>query len=497
MFFNRYFIFAFFGLSISTAYFVQKWNQDPSVGFTEFASSAPEELSGQIQQILSAGGDVKAGLRSLGAKGAEEVYNCQCAVAGIENPKFQFEDPKNCGPERNYFEKSLSQLPPIFREERAKSSNEFPRVCMTYIMNKFFEGSNGKPVEYFASCANRTAEPQRGSMKACVTSQYVNTVYNYFGDMTDCFGMPQRDFLPKLSNESGLHINTLGGGFDAGLAQFVKVSIADSNNYFEKYRKELLDSKRPSCQRLAPYMKNLKSVNPVRAQRCGLINVPENPLTSFFYLAIKYKRDMESIRDFMARPEFNILPRMNKLGVKSSQIDPEQLQQMLMILGFNAGAKSAVKLLGLYLGAVEQTGRKLQMSDFDFSKELRIYSRFDTASGVLEKPKRKEGETDEELEIRWQKKMTSFLDIKGKFEASPVRYKGAIEPYLATDAVTGETYDTYRISFEPGQLSFAAYLMNYQDSGAKGYLSIVREQANDLNTVFKEGVCVPDSYLKL
>jgi hypothetical protein len=497
MLFKRSHLFIFFALSICTAYVVHKWNKHTEIGFAEFASSTPQDLSEQIQKILAAGGDVKSGLRSLGAKGAEEVYNCQCAVAGIESPNFQFEEAKACDPARNYFEQGLQKIPPIYREERAKSSNEFPRVCMTYIMRNFFSGAQVTPSQSFAACTTANSQPQPGVLKPCVTAQYVTTIYNYFGDISDCFAMPQRDFLPKLYNESGLHINTLGAGFDAGISQFVGVTIADSNEYFEKYKKEAMTSKKDSCQRLAPYLKSMKASTAEKAHRCQLMSVPENPLKNLFYLAIKYKRDVGSIKDFMNRPEFNIISRMEKLGLKKVDIDDEQMQQMLITLGFNAGAKSAVKMLSKYLEAVEISGRQLQLSDFNFSKEVMIYNKVDRETGVLLKPVRKENESDQDYEIRWQKKLKKFTETGAQLTASDVRYKAQIEPYTQVDPITNESYATFKMSWEPGQLSFPAYLMAYQDSGSAGYLSSVRRAANELNTVFKEGVCVPDSYLQL
>jgi hypothetical protein len=52
-------------------------------------------------------------------------------------------------------------------------------------------------------------------------------------------------------------------------------------------------------------------------------------------------------------------------------------------------------------------------------------------------------------------------------------------------------------STDPGHLSFLEYLKVYQGSEAGQRLSEIASHAHELNSIFKEGTCVPESYLSL
>lgn len=395
MFFRRSHIVIFFCLSVVTAYMVHLWNKSSPSGFVEFASYTPQVLSEKVQRIINTSDNVTEELRSYGSKMTET------------------EDPQNCAIDRNYFERAFQETAPIYREERTKSPNEFPRVCMTYVMRSSFAEAETKLSPSFAICANGSFK--KGAFKPCVTDQYVNIIYNYFGDITECLGIPQRDMLPQFYYDSGMHINVLGRHGEMGLAQLSKVSIADAANYVDEYIQEISSSNKSSCQRLKPYLKSLKLNASDKSQVCRMTAAPDSPLYNLFYFAIKYKHDQTLIQKLMQRPEYNILSRMQKLGLSEEQVDQEQLLQMLTALSSHAGAKTAVKMLSQYLQAAEVEGRQLSLKDFDFSEA------------------------------------TGFSD----------------------------------------------YLNKYQDSGFKGYLNFLQQAARELNAVFKEGVCAPDSYLKL
>lgn len=493
------FVFLFVSLSVITAFVITKISQKSKdsaglSGETSLSStSTPQELSEQIREIISAGKNIPNELKKIGASGAQEIYNCNCinsaATAGIDSPYFQFEDPANCGEDRNYLESGLSQIPPIIRDERAKRSSDFPRACMTYILRKFMEGTETKTSSLFATCPNPTGAPQRGVMKPCVSKSYVNSIYNTFGDLSTCFNVPQRDFLPKLYNESGLHMNALGGGYDVGTSQLVGPAIEHANGEFQKYKQELLTSQNPACQRLAPILKNLKAANDQVAHRCELILAPENPILNIFYLMVKYKQDRGALQYFMNRPDINIFGRMKELGLKESDYDKDQLMQMMMILSFNAGAKSAAINFKNYLEAVKHSKRKLTVADFQFGQESFIYLKVKPETGILTR-------NPKDDDNKWAERKRKFEDIQNRMSAQKLKYRPTVEKITAKDE-EGNKYSTYKLKWSSGQLSFPAYLMLYQSSGSHGYLSFVKRAGDELNNVFKEGTCVPDSYLSL
>jgi hypothetical protein len=143
---------------------------------------------------------------------------CNLATEG-ENKTIEFEDYKTCDPRRNYLKpiiESFAKADPTnsYVKSRSASENahaEVPRKCVTFVMRSFLETLSQKnPFDSFAECSEKNNIPRQGLLKACVTSDYVDMVYNSFVDVSDCLDLPQKVMLPKFLNESGFHLNAFG-----------------------------------------------------------------------------------------------------------------------------------------------------------------------------------------------------------------------------------------------------------------------------------------------
>lgn len=431
--------------------------------------------------------EIPGKLQSIANGGSTDKTACQCTVAGTGSADLELEKASQCGPGRLKFETALTKLAPIFREERAKKSADFPSTCITYIMHKFLQGTEKNESSAMSSCKSPNAQPDREAFKPCITATYVNSIYNSFADMTSCMGVPQRDYLPKLYNESGFHINTLGAGFDAGVNQLVGPTIEEANKDFKAYRAQVLASKNEACQRVAPYIKKFSPVSDDVKHRCQLIAPPNNPLLNIFYMTIKYQQDLQTLDKRLK--DRNIVNRLTQLGLSPDKYSQQQLTQMLMILGFNSGISGAVINFDNYLKKVELGKRKLTLDDFNFSKESLIYAKIDSKTHNFTR-------RTVDDSTKWKDRMKAFDAVADKYKEQKPRYKAKIEKITAVSKKWGK-YSTYHLNFKDSELSFSAYLQLYQSSGAPGYLSFVRRAADELNSVFKEGTCVPDSYLAL
>lgn len=495
-------------LSMMTAFAYHYWYLPRFSEQKDLASTAA--VIGLSNQVLNIVGTAPS---TADKSSAAEAVTCQCTVAGVENPLLQFEDPEKCGPERNYLEAGLAKLDPIFREDRAKSSADFPRSCLTYIMRSTYADAESVSSQFFTTCKDNKSTPERGARKACITKTYVNAVYNTFGDLTDCMSVPARDYLPKLAMESGFHTNIRGGrlvpvlnedgtvkkyadgtevkemsGGDTGIPQFIDQSIEHANTQFKKMQNMVKNSDKDSCKRISKSVQDLSPIGSGIGERCGLVVPPQNPLQSLFYMMIKYHQDSSALDYFLSKPGNDIFMRLKNLGLDETKYDREQLKQMLLILSYNSGPNAAVIQLANYLKAVEATGRKLTLADFNIGKESTIYRKINDKTMRLRRMK-----TDSE-EI-WKKRKADFEIMTAELSKMDLSFTPKVVPVSTTDEAG--TYDTYKVEFEPGQLSYAAYTMLYTTSGNGGYLSKVRASANKINSVFKEGVCVPDSYLSL
>lgn len=488
-------VFAFVLCAIALAGFIHHFQAAPSrdvksEGTADLAST--DDQTEQLREIVNraTGKTLVTQLQEAGAMGAVEAYNCQCTLAGIETPNFQFEDFAKCDKKRQYLEKDLDKLPAVYKNERARSPGDFPRVCMTYIMRKNFEGVESITTNALSVCKKADGKPVHGNYPACVTEKYVNATYNYFTDVTACLGIPQRDFLPKLYLESGLHVNSINTKlYDGGLAQLTGPAIEYAKKEFSSMKKDVAASTTEACMRLAPYVKDLKPAESDTAHRCQLMTVPANPLLSIITMAAKIRQDTRAINNYMERPEYNIIPRLEKLGLKPGDYDREQLMQMMIALGYNAGAKSAVVGLANYLSAIEASGRKLTKADFDVGGESLIYS---SVKGENAELTRAPSNDDE----RWASRVAKFKERVAALPTLRVPFKPTVKEVKLKDA-KGKLYDSYKLEFKPSELSYSAYMQIYQQSGAAGYLNFVARKADELNSQFKAGTCVPESYLAL
>ena len=337
----------------------------------------------------------------------------------------EFETSESCGMERNYLEKDLQLIDPSLRETRPEmGSGVPPRKCVTHIMKNFAPLT--KPLSFRAQCRDEKgmalSSPVRvfgdkSFQSPCITSDYVNAVYNSLIDVADCFNIPAKELLPKLFNESGLHINSLGAGFDAGIGQLTSGALkedvferfnGDSKNPsgFEWYVAEMKKSSKQSCQRIV-HLENLwgfeipqgmklcskeeADSNPAcfkvweSANRCQFISAPANPLRNVLVMAMLYRNNLKNATgvQYLAGEDYldgrimqvgdsysgyfkkmQFVERFQKLGaVRANQ---ETIKQIIMGLGFNAGLLAPRDMLNTYLTQREKSKLRLKDSDVDF-----------------------------------------------------------------------------------------------------------------------------------
>lgn len=336
-----------------------------------------------------------------------------------------FETPESCGPERNYLQKDLAQISDAFRTTRKEiPAGQAPRQCVTYIMKNFMPLTT--PMSFRSQCrdekGNALSSPIRkfgdkGFESPCVTETYVNSVYNAMIDVADCFNVPMKELLPKLFNESGLHINSLGGGFDAGVGQltsgalkqdvFERFNGEEKNpSGFEWYVNEMKKSDKASCKRIVavpvaytfniPKGQKLCSTEAAAtdptcykvwdsSNRCEFIAPPANPLRNVLTMAMLYRNNLRNVtgvnfsagqdvmngEPFTAGMKFggyfskgDYVERFRRLG--ATHADQEVIKQMFMGLGFNAGISAPREFLNDYLKQREDSGIKLSDSDVNF-----------------------------------------------------------------------------------------------------------------------------------
>ncbi|WII72299.1 hypothetical protein QJS83_00265 [Bdellovibrio sp. 22V] len=342
---------------------------------SELASSAEEQV---IQQLNK----VNKSLVSLSTP--KDDMSCSCQFGGEPNI-LSFEKPEDCGPERNYLQDKFvafkkADTKGLFSAPRdySKTASILPRKCALYIMRRFWRDRARTPEEkreadlehnrtagpkeqrdvkdlkdykhdphLFSKCdkdANGT--PERYGHKACVTEDYVNLVYNSLIDVADCLDVPAKFIAPKLSNESGLHVNAFGLVNDGGIGQFTDQALVDVAQNFNNFKGRILNSTKESCQRLKSFPGAVPSspddIMTADANRCHAISTPPNPLRSLVYYGIFYhstKRNANNAFNKSADskdPNFKSAEElMKQAGIGSYDI--ETVKEMLFVMAYNAG----------------------------------------------------------------------------------------------------------------------------------------------------------------
>jgi len=274
--------------------------------------------------------------------------------------------------------------------ERNHESKTIPRKCITHVMNKF----NPSPKSLARCPGGMGTEPVRGGAKPCISKNLVNLTYNHLTDVAECLNIEAKDLLPKLSNESGLIINTLGAGWDAGVGQLTQSAIEEVNKHYDRYIAEMEKAsiKKPSCMRVMQYKPYLKKAKDVLAARCSFIVPPENPMKNIVYMAIYNRMNLDHLlgikyisgesfidnngqmiaytgttSDRIVSGKFGnnqIQEKFAQLGI--SDISLDNVATMVAFNGYNAGPSTAFNMLNEYLTKRIAAKKSLTERDFDF-----------------------------------------------------------------------------------------------------------------------------------
>ncbi|MDR3607540.1 MAG: hypothetical protein P4M08_09180 [Oligoflexia bacterium] len=342
------------------------------------SESAETILSRFLQQTEHAKGEIN---KSLSAP--DQVTNDPQCVEAPEIPHVEpprVEDPnletaQSCGKNRDYLEEALSQVSPTFTQPRDASSTGVPSQCVSYVMSHYNNDALKGHAGNLARCRTPGGYPSRGNFKPCVTGQYVNVVANTFADVSSCLGLPAKDIIPQIFQESNFEIDALGVNYDAGIGQLTAPAIdavnTDPNLGLEYFKQQAASSTSRACKNIAPYVEQYQATVPGThrtnadlSARCEFISAPDNPLKNLFYLAIFYKQNFATAQRLF--DAYDISMTLKRSGFSSAQV--EKLEEMSAILGYNAGGGTAVILLKNYLDS-RPRGKKLTIADFEIPSQ--------------------------------------------------------------------------------------------------------------------------------
>jgi hypothetical protein len=188
--------------------------------------------------------------------------------------------------------------------------------------------------------------------------------------------VPAKFIAPKLSNESGLHVNAFGRVNDGGIGQFTDQALRDVAQNYEQFKVNILKSDKDSCKRLRSIPGAIPSTSSeILAEdvnRCHAIATPPNPLRSLVYYGIFYhSTNRNALTAFNKAadskdPNFKSIDElMKKAGV--GDFDLDKIKQMLFVMAYNSGPARPAVVLREWLKYRNENLEKYPLSKEDFN----------------------------------------------------------------------------------------------------------------------------------
>jgi len=471
-------------------------------------------------------------------KSKNDVYS----QIGADGPLIEYEDVIKCNqkPLRLKFNSIIKNTPALSKltmEKVSSARHTLPRHCVTHVMNRI--NFSGKSLATFTT--KLTGAPRRNGVKPCVSKEMVNVTYNSIVDVAACLNLNPKDILPKLFNESGLLINTLGYGWDTGVGQLTGVAIKEVNTYYDYYLNEMYKAARDgkkSCQsllddKLQPLVVKegrvtrqlLAKVKDELSQRNSLIAAPENPLKNIVYMSMLNRRnldvllgtsfragkdylkdlpiDIENLNPQMVGGKFGasaIYSKFSQLGMRN--INLYKVAVIVALAGYNTGNSTAFNMLNEYLDRRIAAKKPLNESHFDFHNPARARdldgnekSVIDIAKAFVRAPLIKKGDKD----------------VKIKLQRTKLLHEKMRTAHLLTfpEFIIYNQNNYDRSILKPENLAAVkagkakkSSFPSYGVIGGPGYLNSLADKDKELRRVFQESTsganyCSDPKYLKI
>lgn len=267
----------------------------------------------------------------------------------LARPLFQ-----QCSHKKMYLENEMATMPSeYFRWHVNEYEKSIPVSCIQFAQKNF--------TGHYGVCNEEETQPLISELKPCLTEKYVALTYNSFHDVMDCFNLDPRDFYLQVMIESGFHINAINKtGMDSGMTQFTANGIkkVTANNLVEKVRRVLLESSRPSCQRISSIVGAFDIEAFSVSKRCALISLPKNPYRSMLFAYLHTLIDQilldEVLSDLTA-----IQPALTS-----------KIKRQLIFLSYNRGLTGLRRLLKGYIESRNYFSYVITEADLDLNKNL-------------------------------------------------------------------------------------------------------------------------------
>ena len=261
---------------------------------------------------------------------------------------------EQCSPKKRYLESRMRQMPAEYFQWHANEYERSIPVSCIQFAQKNFSG-------HYAICREEETQPLVSEVRPCLSENYVALAYNSFHDVMDCFNLDPKNFYLQIMIESGFHINAINKtGMDSGISQFTANGIkkVTANNLVERVRRILLESSRPSCQRISSIV-GAVNVDAFSVQkRCSIISLPKNPYKSMLFSYLHIMIDQILIEEALS----DLTEIQSALSSK--------IKRQLVFLSYNRGLTGIRRLLKGYIESRNFFSYPINEADLDLNQNL-------------------------------------------------------------------------------------------------------------------------------
>lgn len=261
---------------------------------------------------------------------------------------------EQCSQKNLYLESQMRAMPSeYFQLHTNDYEKQIPVRCVQFAQRAF--------LGHYAICNDEEAHPLISEVRPCMTESYVLLAYNSYHDVMDCFNLDPRDFYLQIVIESGFHINAINKtGMDSGISQFTANGIkkVTANNLVERTRRILLESSRPSCQRISSIIGSFNIDAFTVKKRCSMISLPKNPYQAMLFNFLHTKLDEILLEEALS----------DLTEIQTALTD--KIKRQLVFLAYNRGLTGVKRLLKGYIESRNYFSYQIVESDLDLNKNL-------------------------------------------------------------------------------------------------------------------------------
>ena len=279
-----------------------------------------------------------------------EVSRVPSATSINTHEPYKFEQ---CNEKKLYLENQMQSMPVEYFELHDEIENRIPIKCVQFAQRNF----SG----HYGLCESEDGKPITSRRRPCLTENYTMLVYNAYHDIMDCFNLNPRDYFFQIMIESGFHINAFNkSGMDSGISQFTANGIkkVTAKNQIEKVRRILLESSRPSCQRISSIVGAFSIDAHTVQKRCTMIALPKNPYRAFLFNYLHMMQDQLDLENSLS----------DWTEIKGALTD--KIKRQFAYLAYNRGLSGLKRRLAGYIKSRNALQHQITEADLDLNKNL-------------------------------------------------------------------------------------------------------------------------------